>query len=33
MPEDAMAFAREATALDPGYEAASLLVRNLEIAA
>jgi tetratricopeptide (TPR) repeat protein len=33
MPEDALEFAREASVLDPGYEAATLLVRNLELAA
>jgi tetratricopeptide (TPR) repeat protein len=33
LPEDALAFAREASALDPDHEAASLLVRNLELAA
>jgi hypothetical protein len=33
MREDALVFAREATALDPGHEAASLLVQNLELAA
>jgi hypothetical protein len=33
MRDDALAFAREATVLDPGHEAASLLVRNLELAA
>jgi tetratricopeptide (TPR) repeat protein len=31
--EDALVFAREATTIDPGHEAASLLVRNLELAA
>src|SRR3954468_21281489 len=31
--EDAPTFAREATVLDPGHEPASLLVRNLELAA
>jgi tetratricopeptide (TPR) repeat protein len=33
LPEDALAFAREAAQLDPGHEVASLLVRNLELAA
>jgi len=33
MRDDALEFAREASVLDPGYEAASLLVRNLELAA
>ena len=33
MPEDALVFAREATAIDPADEKASLLVRNLELAA
>jgi hypothetical protein len=33
MREDALVFAREATALDPADEKASLLVRNLEFAA
>lgn len=33
MRDDALAFAREAKVLDPGHEAASLLLRNLELAA
>ena len=33
MREDALGFAREASALDPSHEVASLLVRNLELAA
>jgi tetratricopeptide (TPR) repeat protein len=33
MREDAIELAREASVLDPGHEAASLLVRNLELAA
>jgi hypothetical protein len=33
LPEDALIFAREATVLDPADEKASLLVRNLELAA
>jgi tetratricopeptide (TPR) repeat protein len=33
MPEDALVFAREARALDPGYAAASQLVTSLEVAA
>jgi tetratricopeptide (TPR) repeat protein len=33
MREDALVFAREASELDPGHEAASLLVRNLSLAA
>ena len=33
MREDALVFAREASELDPGNEAASLLVRNLSLAA
>jgi tetratricopeptide (TPR) repeat protein len=33
MRDDALEFAREATVLDPGHAAASLLVRNLELAA
>jgi hypothetical protein len=33
MPDDALMFAREANALDPADEKASLLVRNLELAA
>jgi glycosyltransferase involved in cell wall biosynthesis len=33
LPEDALMFAREATALDPADEKASRLVRNLELAA
>jgi tetratricopeptide (TPR) repeat protein len=33
MRDDALAFAREAKVLDPGHEAATLLVRNLELAA
>jgi tetratricopeptide (TPR) repeat protein len=33
MPEDALAFAREARELDPAHEAATVLVRNLELAA
>jgi tetratricopeptide (TPR) repeat protein len=33
MPEDALVFAREARALDPGYAAASQLVTRLEVAA
>jgi tetratricopeptide (TPR) repeat protein len=33
LPDDALMFAREATAIDPSDEKASLLVRNLELAA
>jgi tetratricopeptide (TPR) repeat protein len=33
MRDDALAFAREAKALDPGHEAATLLVQNLELVA
>jgi tetratricopeptide (TPR) repeat protein len=33
MRDDALVFAREATALDPAHEPASLLVRNLELVA
>ncbi|MEA2395737.1 MAG: hypothetical protein QOJ82_3628, partial [Solirubrobacteraceae bacterium] len=33
LPEDALAFAREARDLDPGYAAASRLVNSLEVAA
>jgi hypothetical protein len=33
LPEDALIFAREARQLDPADEKASLLVRNLELAA